>query len=57
MENYFVPDRDELVSGDTAFRSHVHSLQCLIVELLIKNQQLRDRLRNEGEAYETSMLG
>jgi hypothetical protein len=56
MENYFVLDQDELASGGTAFQSHLHSLQYLIVELLIKNQQLRDRLRNEGEASETPML-
>jgi hypothetical protein len=55
MENYLVLDQAETVSGDTAFQSHLHSLQSLTVELLIKNQQLRDRLRYEEEARETSM--
>jgi hypothetical protein len=47
MESSFLFDQDESAACNTAFQSRLLSLQCLIGELLLKNQQLRERIEKQ----------
>jgi len=47
MESPLLIDQDESAPYNTAFQSRLLGLQCLIAELLVKNQQLRERLEKQ----------
>jgi hypothetical protein len=48
MENLRVLDQDETTPSNMDFEARLLGLEYLIMELLIKNQQLRDRLHEQG---------
>lgn len=47
MESSLLLDQDESAPYNTAFQTRLLGLQCLIAELLLKNQQLRERLEKQ----------
>jgi hypothetical protein len=48
MESLRVFDQDDTAPNNMPVESSLLGLQCLIVELLAKNQQLRHRLHEQG---------
>jgi hypothetical protein len=48
MESLRVLDQDDTTPSNMDFEARLLGLEYLIMELLIKNQQLRDRLHERG---------
>jgi hypothetical protein len=48
MESLRALDQDDTSPNNMPVESRLLGLECLIVELLIKNQQLRHRLHEQG---------
>jgi len=48
MESLRAFDQDDTSPDNMPVESRLLGLECLIVELLIKNQQLRHRLQEQG---------